>query len=364
MFMRSHLRTAFILALTFGLLAFFFRDADLGTVWAEMRGASLTLILAGTLATLATYPVRTLRWCYILQPVGRVRFGPALSATVIGFAASAILPARAGELLRPYLLARRERLSATSAFATIVLERVLDMVAVLLLLGTYLMTAGPGRGPFEAEHLRAVRGGGLVAALGALALLVLLGVLAGHPDWLVRLVHRLEGLLPSAAGRIAPVITRFTQGLATVRQPGRLLVAVGLSIPLWLVVALGIWLTALAFHMTVSYTGSFLIVAFLVIGVAVPTPGAIGGFHAAFQVAVTSFYDVPDDRAVGAAIVLHAVTFLPVVALGAALMVHEGLSLGRMRALAAQGVSEPDSGVVDDRAARQVPAVGEPEGLR
>jgi len=364
MFMRSHLRTAFILALTLGLLAFFLRSADLGRVWAEMRGASLTLILAGALATLASYPMRAMRWRYLLQPVGQVRFGPALSATVIGFAASVILPARAGELLRPYLLARREQLSATSAFATIVLERVLDLVAVLLLLGTYLMTAGPGRGPFEAESLRAVRGGGLVAALAALALLVLLGALAGHPDWLVRLVGRLERVLPAAAGRIAPLATRFTRGLAAVRQPRRLLVALGLSLPLWLMIALGIWLTALAFHMTVPFTGSFLIVAFLVLGVMVPTPGAIGGFHAAFQVAVTSFYDVPVDRAVGGAIVLHAASFLPVVALGAALMVREGMSLGRMRALAAQGPGEPDSAVAEHDATREVAAVGESEGLR
>ena len=360
-FMRAHLRTAFILALTLGLLAFFLRNADLSQVWVEMRTASLALVVVGALINVATYPLRAVRWRYLLAPVGTVRLWPALSATIIGFATSVILPARAGEFLRPYLLARRERLSATSAFATIVLERVLDLVTVLLLLGTFLLTAGPGRGPFAADGLRAVRGGGLAAALAAAGLLALLGALAGHPDWLVRLVRRLERRLPATAGRLAPVIERFTIGLATVRQPRRLLVALALSVPLWLAIAAGIWVTALAFHMTVPYVGSFLIVGFLVIGVAVPTPGAIGGFHAAFEVAVTTFYGVAADRAVGAAIVLHAVSFLPVVAMGAGLMVHEGLSLGRMRAMAARGPEEADA---EAGPSGDVRAVGEPEGIR
>ena len=69
--------------------------------------------------------------------------------------------------------------------------------------------------------------------------------------------------------------------------------------------------------MTIPFTGSFLIVALLVVGVAVPTPGAVGGFHEAFRIGTAVFYGVDNDRAVGAAIVLHAISFLPVTLLGA-----------------------------------------------
>ena len=165
--MRSHLRTALILALTLSLLAFFLRGADLGQVWSEMRHASLGLLVAATLVNLLTYPLRVVRWQYLLRPVGRVGFEPALTATMIGFGASVVLPARAGEFLRPYVLARRERLSATAAFATIVLERVLDLVAVLLLLGVFLLSVDGQHGPFAADALRSVRVGGAVAALSA-----------------------------------------------------------------------------------------------------------------------------------------------------------------------------------------------------
>jgi hypothetical protein len=74
--------------------------------------------------------------------------------------------------------------------------------------------------------------------------------------------------------------------------------------------------------------------ALLTVGVAVPTPGAVGGFHYAFRVGATAFFGAPAERAVGAAIVLHAIAFLPVTLLGLLFMVQDGLDLGRLRRLA------------------------------
>jgi len=88
--------------------------------------------------------------------------------------------------------------------------------------------------------------------------------------------------------------------------------------------------------MTFSYLGSFLVMTLLVVGVAMPTPGAVGGFHTMYKFAVTTFFGVPNDRAVGAAIVLHAASFVPVTLLGLAFMAREGLSFGRMRELASE----------------------------
>ena len=114
--------------------------------------------------TLVSYLVRAERWQYLLEPLGPTRYATAFRATVIGFAATAVLPARAGEVIRPYLLARREGLSATAAFATIVVERVLDLVAVLLLLATYLLLIDPGMERRASALFSAVRLGGLLMA--------------------------------------------------------------------------------------------------------------------------------------------------------------------------------------------------------
>lgn len=334
--MTARVRTSLILLLTAGLLVFFLRNADLAGVWAEVRRADLGLLALAVGVTLATYLLRSWRWQFLLKPIGAAPFGTAFRTTVIGFAASFLLPARAGEIIRPYLLARRERLSATACFATIVLERLLDLVTVLLLFSAFLLFFDPGLAVADPRTFAAVRVGAAGAAMTSLVGLCVLALLAGHPERLSRAAGRLERWLPGRlAAALEGLVARFAEGMGVLRRPAELARALALSVPLWMSIAAGIWLTARAFHITFPYTGSFLVMSLLVVGVAVPTPGAVGGFHAAFRIAVTAFYAVPEDRAVGAAIVLHAVSFVPVTILGIAFMAHERMSLGNMRRLAA-----------------------------
>jgi glycosyltransferase 2 family protein len=288
--MTVRVRTTLILLLTVGLFAYFLRNADLAGVWTEVRRADAGLVALATALTLATYGLRAWRWQHLLRPIGVVRFGPALRATVIGFAASALLPARAGEIIRPYLLARREGLSVSASFATIVLERLLDLVTVLVLFAVFVLTVEPGTLSGDPAMLARVKAGGVTAAAAAVGALVVAFVAAGHPERLGRLALGIERVLPGRLARtVAALVESFTHGLAVMRQPGRLLVSLLLSVPLWLSIALGIWLTTLAFHIAVPYMGAFLVMTLLVVGVAVPTPGAVGGFHAAYQIGVQSF---------------------------------------------------------------------------
>jgi uncharacterized protein (TIRG00374 family) len=333
--MPSRVRTVLILLLTFGLLGYFLRNADMAQVWAEIRRARPDLLAGAVLITGLTYVLRALRWQYVLAPLGATHFSNAFRATVIGFAATFLLPARAGEVIRPLLLARREGLPATATFATIILERLMDMVTVLLLFAVFVLTADPATMSAHPAHLARVKAGGLLAAAAAVLALTAASVAAGHPERLGRWALRIERVLPAKLARmVATFVESFTQGLGVMRQPRRLLVSLALSIPLWLSIAAGIWLTSLAFHITLPYVGSFLVMTILVVGVAMPTPGAVGGFHAAYQIGVQSFFGAPDDRAIGAAIVLHAVSFVPVTLLGLYFMARDGLSLSRAQALA------------------------------
>src|SRR5260370_13164934 len=97
---------------------------------------------------------------------------------------------------------------------------------------------------------------------------------------------RLERALPSAfGGGLARVAEKFATGLGVIRHPARLSISMALSFPLWLCIDLGIWAVAVAFVLAVPFTGSFLVGAFLVLGVAVPPPGAVGGFYEPFRLA-------------------------------------------------------------------------------
>jgi uncharacterized protein (TIRG00374 family) len=349
--MRLRARTILIFLLTAALLGFFLRNADPAAVWDETRRADPVLLLGALAATAMTYITRAWRWQSLLAPLGRTHFGVALRTTIIGFAASAVLPARAGEVLRPYLLARRESLSATAAFATIILERLLDLATVLLLFAAFVFTVQPGvisSGPTE---LADVKFWGAVSAAAALFGLGVLFTLAGHPERLGRAALKIERVLPQALARkVAEFVETFAQGLAVMRRPGRLLVALAQSFPLWLAIAAGIWLTSRAFHITFPFSASFLVTTLLVVGVAVPTPGAVGGFHAAYLFAVTTFFGVPNDRAVGAAVVLHAISFVPVTIVGVTLLAGEGLTLAGARRMAAEVGTAPH-----DNAAPVVP---------
>ena len=147
--------------------------------------------------------------------------------------------------------------------------------------------------------LAAVKWAGALAAAMSLAALAVLFMLAGNPDRLANAMRRLERYAPSMfAGMIARIVQKFAIGLGTIRRPGRLFVALAWSFPLWLSIDAGIWAVAVAFGFNLPFTGSFLLVPLLTLGVAVPTPGAIGGFHEAFRLGMTVFYGVPNDAAV------------------------------------------------------------------
>ena len=339
--LRTALRSILITVLAVGLVALFLRNADLGRVWAAVRTARADLLALAVLLTVVTYIVRAERWQYLLEPLGHTRFWVAFRTTVIGFAVSAVLPARAGEVLRPYLLARQEGLSATSAFATIIVERILDLVAVLLLLASYLIWFDPGMHARDSALFNAIEVGGLVMTPVALVALGLMFYMAGHPASLQGLIVKVERVLPArAAAAIVKLARMFADGFAVVRRPERLLASLAWSVVLWLLIAAETWVVALAFNIAMPFTGTLLMLSLLVVGVAVPTPGGVGGFHEAFRLGATAFFAADNNAAIGAAILLHAASFLPVCVMGAWFAFRDGMNLRGLRRLARASEAE------------------------
>ena len=103
---------------------------------------------------------------------------------------------------------------------------------------------------------------------------------------------------------------------------------------LWIVICAETWVVARAFHIEMPFVGSWLMLALLVVGVSVPTPGGVGGFHEAFRLGATSFFAADNDAAVGAAILLHATSFVPVTILGLWYAAREGLDLKGLKQMA------------------------------
>jgi len=314
-----------IAALTVALVWGFLRGTNFAQLALYIQHADGVWIAAAVATTLFGYVLRARRWQALLAPLGHARFRSAFRTTIIGFTATNLLPGRLGEVFRPYLLARMEGFQFSSTLATIIIERVLDLASILLLFAWFLLTTGIDVG----RNLKVAGAVGALVALGGLGALML-G--AGHPERLGRWAGKIAAILP---GRAAEAVTWFVrtlaEGLAVMRRPAPLITAFGLSMALWLSIAMGIWLTSQAFGLTISPVDSFLVVSYLAVGVSIPTPGGVGGFDWAYKAAATQFFLVDQTQAGAAAIVLHAVSLLPVTLLGLLFMWQDGLTLGGIR---------------------------------
>src|SRR5947207_6308703 len=275
------IRTALVTLLAIALFAWFLSRANLSAVANEIAHARIGLIVWSVIIAAVMPIVRAIRWRYLLDPIGPTRFGPVLKATIVGFAALALLPARAGDVIRPYLVARSEGLSAASVFATVVMERALDLIVVLTLMASFVWLFD-GRAILPASLVAGIQASATLAAAAVVALLAVMWTLATHPERVQRLVARIDRVLPHlVAHTLAGLARTFSEGFAVAREPRDLAIAFVWSFPLWVSIAFQAWLITRAFSLLIPIPASFLIQGMLVIGVAVPTPGAVGGVHEA-----------------------------------------------------------------------------------
>lgn len=345
-------RTALVTLLAIALFAWFLSRANLAAVATEIAHARTGLIMWSIVIAAVMPVVRAVRWRYLLDPIGPTRFVPVLKATIIGFAALALLPARAGDVIRPYLVARTEGLNTASVFATVVMERALDLIAVLTLLASFVWLFD-GRAILPASMLAPIQASATLAAAAVVVLMAIMWTLATHPERIARLVARTDRVLPHRiAHALAQLARTFSEGFAIAREPRDLAIALVWSFPLWFSIALQAWLITRAFGIFIPVSASFLIQGMLVIGVAVPTPGAVGSFHEAYRIAVTTFFHAPNNAAVSAALVLHAVSFLTSLVPGAVIMARDGMSVAGLGRLAGAARDEPLDAAGQERSAR------------
>ncbi len=341
------LRTAFKVALSLGLTAvflyLFLRNFEIGAAWESLRAGDARLIAAAVAVNLAGLVVRAWRWRYLLAPVRRgVGMYNLSSTTFIGYMVSFLVPFRIGEVVRPVLLARRERVSVSGALATVAVERVLDAVTILAFYLVFMLTAhgsgilqaaaaeagGQGAGAF----LRRAAFAGGVIVIVALPLLL---ALVYRPQPLLRGLHRLHGRVHAGlAARIIEAAEKFVEGLGVVKRGRDLAPALGLSILTWLMIDLNAWIVFRAFDLPLRFLDTLLFMVPHAVGIAVPTPGGVGAYEYLAQVSLSGFWGVAPARAAAVALTLHAVVVLPIIAAGLIFMWRDGLRAADVRGLA------------------------------
>ncbi len=319
------------LAISLACLFWVLRELDFALLWKTIQGINW-LYFVGVNALLAiSLWLRALRWRLMLAPVKKTNLANLFWANIIGFGANNMLPARLGELVRAYALGRLEHFPASSAFATVVVERVLDGLVLLMVLFLALLFINPEAkaGVFTVSYLRAAGYGLLVVYLGVMALAAALwrwpqGTLKLVSGVARKLSRRLEEKAISA-------LTSFHQGLAMLGRTHGLPAILFLSLIIWLVF-LGIyWLFLPAVGLPLSLLLAAMAMAGGSLGAAVPAgPGYIGTFQLAVTWALI-MAGAGGQQALAYSLLIWAATYFPLT--GAALLVmwKKGMALARIQ---------------------------------
>lgn len=327
---RLGLQLFFGLALSALLLWLSLRALDPRAITRALATANWVWFVPICGLTLVSFWVRAIRWGWLLRSVKPIGVGSLFSATMIGFAANNLLPARVGELVRPWTLGTTERISRSSAFATIIVERVVDMFCILFLFAFALMMHPfPGR----------VQEAGVAALLANLLLLALLVAIERNPAHAERLAEWVERRAPARiAPRAASLLRNFAGGLGVFRHgPGLFWVTVHSTI-MYAVTALGMQACMVAFGMDVPWYAGIVLLVVTAFGMMIaPTPGYLGAIQYACVLGLSLF---GIDRAVGVAFSLyyHLTQFLPITVVGLVYLGRAGLSLGQVAAASREEV--------------------------
>lgn len=279
------------------------------------------LALAGLCAVAAVW-LRAWRWRYLIPNSQSVRIGNLFTATMIGFMGNNLLPLRIGDLARAYIAAKKENLPASAILATVVVERLLDVFAILTMLSVIF---------FHMPLPRWIANGFLLMlALGAFAWVVLLSM-----NRLGAAIGRwLTSLLPERhRSGVGAFIESFFAGLAAMRSKKNLTIATLLSVPIWTTYALGTYATLQACAVNVPFSASWVVLAFIGIGVSLPSaPGFVGTFQF-FTVAALALFSVDQQTAFGYSLLHHLAQYIPVTLFGWILLIKEQMSLGDLAAI-------------------------------
>ena len=317
---------------------FHFGDFSGAKLLHALRDANLFLLAISVIAIYGCYALRSLRWKVFQQNLGPSRFWNIYAMTLAGFSAIFLL-GRAGEPIRPLLLARKEKLPISGLFGIYVLERLFDAAsaAVIAAIGLLLFQSHAHAGEMTSALQTAARTTGSVLFAGVLAAAVVLVYLRLHGTALLE--RRLRPIVAAHGweGRFASIVLGFARGVQTIRTWGQLALAVLYSTVHWFLVLLVYLWVSHSFGGTlanITLSDAMLVMAFTLVGSAVQVPGVGGGSQAGSIIAYTAIFGVEREPAVAAAIVLWLISFAACSLVGVPLLIREGWSLGELRRMA------------------------------
>jgi hypothetical protein len=301
-----------------------FQKVDISAFWQSLKLVHPGIVIASSLLAVLSIAIRAWRWRILLQPVKQISYRTTFTYTMIGFMANNILPAHAGELVRPYLLGKREKVSGFATLATVVVERLLDGMGMILLFLIIL--------PFSPMP-QWVQTSTMWVGSFLLCCMVLALALANPQNFIRRkLLSGIEKLPEKVRHKIGDKIQMFLFGLSVFRDRKNLFKLMGLSVLVWLEMAATVLVVLLGFNFG-SFAGftelsiaSVVTIIVLAFAVSLPSsPGYVGITQLSF-VFTLGLFGYPEAEAVGASVIFNLTQYFPITIFGIILFLKEGLS--------------------------------------
>ena len=330
--MKFNWKSAIGIALSVALLVWTLRGVSLAAVWVELEGSNLWLFLGSAVAATLIFPLRAIRWRIILEPIAPgLPLAPLWRSIAIGGMANNLIPARAGEIARAYALTRETPVSFASSLASLAVDRLFDMVG-LLVLGVIAVfdPSFPRDAHVAGQSIGHLAQGSLVLVVLLLGALYMLAI---FPSQLVRAFEIFaRRVSPTVEERGKNALLRFSAGLSVLKSPGRFIVVLAWTIAHWLMNALAFWLGFLAVGIHLGFSAALFLQLLIALGVALPSaPGFFGVFEKLATVGL-AIYAVSPTQATSWAIGFHILSFIPITVIGIYYFSRLGLSFRELSA--------------------------------
>jgi hypothetical protein len=318
------------IAVSIFFLALLFRKIEFQSLGAALATADYRYIFLAVCFTFLSYLLRAVRWRYLLISEKFIALSSLYPATIIGYMANNLLPARLGEFVRAYVLAQKEQLETPAVFASLVIDRLCDGFTVLLLLLVTLFTLEIPVGMEDAAL--ALRAGGTLMFVLYCGVILFLYLLKRQTARMLSIVGYVMRPLPTRISeRIIPLLGSFIGGIKMSSRSRHIAALVATSLGIWLCCILSVNMVLRSFNIDLPVTASMFILILLVFAVMVPaSPGFIGTYHYACYKGL-SVFGVPETKSVSIALIMHGTAFFPVILAGLYYLWKNRLSLNELK---------------------------------
>jgi len=303
-----------------------FRKVDFGEMLHTFKKANYWYFIPVVLIMFLSHFLRALRWRYLLDPIRRLDIGSLFSSLIIGYAANTFMPAHLGEFLRAYVLGKKRQIPMSPVFATIVVERIIDVFSLLFLMLLALFIY-----PFPDWVINSA----YIMLAGSVCLLIGLIFLKKASLSTMRIVGVILKPFPDAfEEKIKAMLEKFIKGILPLARWHDYITVSILSLIIWLCYGLIFHFCLNAFDFVDPYnlewSASLILLVITTIAVVVPSsPGYVGTYHYLCQITLALF-GVPAGPALSFAVVVHGINFLPVLVVGLFLAQYEGMAILKM----------------------------------